>query len=108
MQRFVAILILTLAAGLAHAIDLHTAKEQGLVGERNDGYLDYVVTPPSDEIKALVQEINNKRKEKFAETAQEFDIASDQVAKRFYQRAVVESKSGHYIQDANGQWVKKP
>ncbi len=37
------------------------ARTDGLIGEKEDGYLGFVVTPPSPAIKALVQDINIKR-----------------------------------------------
>ena len=45
----------------AYAIDLQTAKSQGLVGETQSGYLS-AVKSPSAETKALIESINLKRK----------------------------------------------
>ncbi len=107
MKRLLLGLCLILLGGQAVGQTLHEAKAAGLVGERNDGYLGYVVTPPSDNIKALVQDVNARRKAKFSQTAEKNDIETAQVAFRFYQRAVEETEPGHYYQDALGNWVKK-
>lgn len=89
------------------AIDIKQAKAQGLIGERNDGYVGYVTKTPTNEVKALVKSINNKRKSVFQETAGKTGATIDQVALRFYQRAVDATKPNHYYQDANGSWIKK-
>lgn len=44
------------------------ARAEGLVGEKTDGYLGFV-TPPSPAVKALVDDINIKRKAKYTEEA---------------------------------------
>lgn len=107
MKRLILGLCLILLGIPAFAQTLHEAKAAGLIGERNDGYLGYVVTPPSDDIKALVEDVNKRRKAKFSETAKNNDLETQQVAFRFYQRAVEETEPGHYYQDALGNWVKK-
>ncbi len=107
MKQLILGLSLILLGFQAFAQDLHQAKAAGLVGERNDGYLGYVATPPSEEIKALVKEVNNKRREKFSATAQNNNLQTEQVAFRFYQRAVEETEPGNYYQDQVGNWVKK-
>jgi uncharacterized protein YdbL (DUF1318 family) len=99
--------LLVLGANSAFAISLHDAKSSGLVGERNDGYVGYVVTPPSAEVKVVVKDVNNKRKTKFSQSAKSNNLQVEQVAGRFYQRAVTATKAGQYYQDAGGVWVKK-
>lgn len=106
-QLLMGLVLFVLAANSAFAISLQDAKSSGLVGERNDGYVGYVVTSPSAELKLVVKDVNNKRKAKFAESAQSNNLQVKQVASRFYQRAVTATKSGHYYQDASGVWVKK-
>lgn len=96
-----------LAVSSAFAIDLASAKSQGLVGEGNDGYLGYVVTPPSAAVKALVEDVNAKRRAIFERTAKKNNIAAKQVAGRFYERAIQKSAPGRYYQNASGRWVKK-
>jgi uncharacterized protein YdbL (DUF1318 family) len=106
-QMLIGLALLVLGASSAFAISLHEAKSSGLVGERNDGYVGYVVTPPSAEVKVVVKDVNNKRKTKFSQSAKSNNLQVEQVAGRFYQRAVTATKAGHYYQDASGVWVKK-
>ena len=99
--------LMLLGTNVAFALSLQEAKTSGLVGERNDGYVGYVVTPPRDDVKAVVKEVNNKRKAKFSESARSNNLKTEQVANRFYQRALKATASGNYYQDSNGSWVKK-
>ena len=48
----------------AYSLDLQTAKSQGLVGETPGGYLS-AVKSPSAETKALIENVNLKRKQKY-------------------------------------------
>jgi uncharacterized protein YdbL (DUF1318 family) len=107
MKRALLGIILAFLAAAAFAMSLQDAKEQGLVGERNDGYVGYVQTPPDSGVAAMVKEVNSKRRAKFTETARKNNLQTEQVAQRFYQRAVEATAPGHYYQDASGAWVKK-
>ncbi len=89
------------------ALDLKDAKEQGLVGERKDGLVGYVTPAPSVELKAVVEEVNQKRKQIFAETAANTGATEKQVANRFYERAIEATKPNQFYQDVTGNWVKK-
>ena len=108
MKRIlVGLFLMLLGTNVAFALSLKEAKAGGLVGERNDGYVGYVVTPPRDDVKAVVKDVNNKRKVKFADSAKSNNLKIEQVAHRFYQRAVKATAAGNYYQDAGGAWVKK-
>ena len=96
-----------LFASPAFALDIKLAKEQGLIGERKDGYLGYVVDNPNTEVMNLVKTINNKRKAKFQQTATKTGATLDQVQLRFYERAIEATKPNHFYQDKGGNWIKK-
>jgi uncharacterized protein YdbL (DUF1318 family) len=106
LRQIVAAFLLVLAFQSAWAIDIHTAKEQGLVGEANTGYLAAIGTP-SAEVKALVAEVNAKRKAEFERTAKKTGATLEQVRFRFYELAVQRTEAGHYYQDASGSWKRK-
>ena len=91
----------------AWAINIQDAKEQGLIGEANTGYIAAVRSPASAEVRALIANVNSKRKAAFASTAQKTGATVAQVANRFYELAVQKTKPGHYYQDAGGRWQKK-
>jgi uncharacterized protein YdbL (DUF1318 family) len=107
MKKFVAALGLFLAVQGAWAIDINSAKEQGLVGEANTGYLAAVKTPPSAEVQALIKDVNGRRKAEFESTAKKTGATVEQVRARFYELAVSKTARGNYYQDARGAWQKK-
>ena len=107
MRKLFAAFGLVLLLQNAWAIDIDSAKSQGLVGEANNGYLAAVQSPASAEVRALIQEVNAKRRAEFEETASRTGATVTQVAYRFYELAVQRTRSGHYYQDASGRWHKK-
>jgi uncharacterized protein YdbL (DUF1318 family) len=107
MKKLIATILLVMAFQSAWAIDIDTAKDQGLVGEANTGYLAAVQTPASSEVQALIKDVNAKRKAHFERTAEKTDANLLQVQARFYELAVKKTAPGRYYQDANGTWRKK-
>jgi len=107
MKNLIAVIFLALAAQVAWGSDIGTAKQQGLVGEGNTGYVVAVQTPASADTAALIAEVNAKRKAKFQQTANETGATLEQVAYRFYELAVEKTKTGNYYQDTSGAWQKK-
>jgi uncharacterized protein YdbL (DUF1318 family) len=107
MKRIFAAISLLLLLQNAWAIDIRDAKEKGLVGEGNSGFIAAVQTPASAEVRALIVDVNNKRKKQFEATARKTGATIIQVANRFYEIAVQRTAPGHYYQDASGKWKKK-
>ena len=107
MKNLLAVIFLTLAAQSAYASDIGTAKEKGLVGEANTGYVAAVKTPASADTATLIADVNAKRKAKFQQTASETGTTVEQVAHRFYELAVKKTQPGNFYQDASGSWKKK-
>ncbi|MFQ3237065.1 MAG: hypothetical protein ACI9C4_002643 [Paraglaciecola sp.] len=93
-----------LLSSIAFAIDLDSAKEQGLVGEQKNGYLGAVVN--NAEIQTLINDVNAKRKAKYAELAAKNNLALEQIEKLAAKKAFDKTQSGHYLL-VNGAWVKK-
>ncbi len=107
MRQILAALFLILALQTAWAIDIGAAKQQGLVGEANSGYLAVVQKPASAEVSALVSSVNAKRKAEFERTAKKTNTTIAQVSHRFYELAVRKTSAGNYYQDSSGRWKKK-
>jgi uncharacterized protein YdbL (DUF1318 family) len=107
MRKLLAAMLLMLSFQAAWAIDIHTAKDQGLVGESNTGYLAAVSTPASAEVQALIETVNAKRRSQFEKTAASTTATVEQVRLRFYELAVQKTRPGHYYQDPAGTWIKK-
>ena len=107
MKKIVAAIGLLLLLQNAWAIDIRTAKDQGLIGEANTGYIAAVQSPAGAEVRALIADVNEKRKAQFSETAKKTGITVELVASRFYELAVQRTAAGHYYQDIKGAWKKK-
>lgn len=107
MKKVFAAIGLLLLLQNAWAIDIRDAKAQGLIGEANTGYIAAVTSPASAEVRALIADVNRKRKARFNNTAQKTGTTRAQVANRFYELAVQKTAPGHYYQDRNGRWKKK-
>ena len=107
MKKILVLLFMFVAVQSAWAIDIHAAKDQGLVGEAKTGYLAAVKSPASDEVNALITDVNNKRMAQFEKAAQNTGTTVVQVQNRFYELAIQMTEPGHYYQDSAGKWVKK-
>jgi len=107
MKKIFAAVGLLLILQNAWAIDIRGAKEDGLVGEANTGFLAAVHVPASAEVRALIADVNAKRRARFDATARKTGATISQVAHRFYELAVQRTAPGNYYQDSGGNWKKK-
>lgn len=106
MKKLIAFLmVLALPIATAFAIDLESAKKQGLVGEQPNGYLG-AVTAPSAETKKLIDDINAKRKQKYQEIAAGNKTSLQAVEQLAGQKAIEKTEPGGYVQQG-GAWKKK-
>jgi len=111
--RFFAIptLIIILAglgwSGSTWAISLQEAKAQGLVGEQANGYLGLVKAGASAEVKALVNDINAKRKKEYQDIARRNKTDLNVVEALAGKKAIDMTPPGQYVKPPSGQWVKK-
>lgn len=105
--KMMTLAICLLLTTTALALTLQEAKSQGLVGEQRDGYVGFVVSDVPVDVRALVRDINSRRRVLYQEIAEENGIRLEQVAALAYEEAVEETRSGHYVQNASGAWQKK-
>jgi len=81
-----------------------SARASGLVGEKADGYLGFV-TSPSPSIKALVEDINIKRKAAYSKEAMANTATVEEMAFRNGCRLISEvTGAGEKYQAPNGTW----
>lgn len=80
------------------------ARSEGLIGEKTDGYLGFV-TPPSPAIRALVEDLNIKRKAKYTEEALAEGATVEEMAFRTGCRLIKErTVPGEKYQAPDGSW----
>ena len=104
--------IAALALGLfvslvAAAASLDSAKSDGWVGEQPNGYLGLVRNDAPKDVKALVEDVNAKRKARYQQIAQQQGAPLAEVEKVGGQTAIEKTRPGHYVKDASGRWRKK-
>lgn len=100
------LVVLTLMVSFSSfAIELPDAKEQGLIGEQNNGLLGVVESSP--EVETLVKEINERRLGKYSQIAKKNSMTLEQVSLLAGEKTMKKTPAGQYIQNSSGQWVVK-
>ena len=61
---------------------------------------------PSD-VKALVQDVNTKRRANYERIAKQQGAPVGEVEKVGGQTAIEKTESGHYVMDTSGRWLRK-
>lgn len=103
----VLLLALTLLLPLAApALDLDTARSQGLVGEQTDGYVGAVKGEGGDDVRKLVSDVNAKRRAAYEQIAREQGTAVEAVAALAGQKQIARMPAGTWIGDG-GRWYQK-
>ena len=114
MKKFVEILTVAALLGFTSTAavaqrpqEYQEARSQGLIGEKTDGYLGFV-TPPSAAIKALVDDLNIKRKQQYTKDAAANGATVEEAAFRTGCRLIVERTApGEKYQSPSGAWVTR-
>jgi hypothetical protein len=79
------------------------ARAAGQVGEKMDGYLGYV-TPPAPALRAVVEDINIKRKAVYAEKAQANKATVEEYALTSGCLLIAQTRPGEKYQAPDGSW----
>ena len=89
------------------AIGLHDAKAQGLVGEQPNGYLGLVKPGAAGDVKALVNDINAKRRAEYQSIARRNNTPVNVVEALAGKKAIERTAPGRYVKLPSGKWTKK-
>ncbi len=100
-----AVALFPASAALADALDARMAA--GEVGEQLDGYVGIVIDNPSGELRALVGDINRRRREKYRGIAAKRQVEVAQVAALAGQKLVERTPSGRFVRDTGGNWRRR-
>jgi uncharacterized protein YdbL (DUF1318 family) len=79
------------------------ARAAGLVGEKMDGYLGFVVTPNA-QLRAVVDDINIKRKAAYAAKAQANNATIEEYALTSGCQLILNTRPGEKYQAPDGSW----
>lgn len=97
-------LVLSPVAALAQRDPAYAAaRAAGQVGEKMDGYLGYV-TPPAPSLKAVVEDINLKRRAVYSEKAQAQKATVEEYAFTSGCLLIAQTQPGEKYQAPNGTW----
>jgi uncharacterized protein len=91
----------------ALAQDLASAKREGLLGERIDGYVGVVRADAPANIRALADDINARRRQEYARIAEREGIEVQAVAQLAGERLIERAGRGEWVVGADGQWRQK-
>ncbi len=92
----------------AHAQDsLAAAKAAGLIGERPDGLVGFVQDQVPAEVRALVEQVNQERKARYADVAQSTGQPLPTVQAVAGDRLIAATPPGQFVMNAAGRWTKK-
>lgn len=98
---------LMLLSSAAHALTLQQAKQQGLIGEANNGYVASVQPTPSPSLRTLIDTVNQRRQQGYLHISKTNNLTLDNVSSMAQKKAVKKTLPGHYFQTKTGDWVKK-
>jgi hypothetical protein len=88
-------------------LTLDEAKAQGMVGEQPNGYLGIVQPGASAEVQALVNDVNQKRRQMYGDIARRNSTKLEAVEMLAGKTAIDNTRPGHFVRSPSGQWVKK-
>jgi uncharacterized protein len=101
-QSLIIIAIMLLLAMPAQALELHAARQAGMVGEGNNGYI--VALQSNAATNALVSEVNQKRRQEYSRISVENGQTPEVVAKLAVPQIIKNLEKGTQFQDENGAW----
>jgi uncharacterized protein YdbL (DUF1318 family) len=96
-----------LQAHTAHAQDLAQAKRDGWLGERIDGLVGVVRADTPQNIRALADDINRRRRAEYARIAEREGISVQAVAQLAGERLIDRADPGDWVLGADGNWRQK-
>jgi uncharacterized protein YdbL (DUF1318 family) len=102
-----ALLMGLLSISVAMAGPLDQPKADGLIGEQANGYLGLVSQNVPADVKALVRDVNAKRKARYQKIAGNQNVPLSEVEKVGGTTAMDRTLRGNYIKDSSGRWRKK-
>ena len=107
LSKFALLLALLTFPMSALALTLDEAKTSGLVGEQSDGYLGSVSSNTTAEVRAVLADINGKRKAKYEQIAKENNTELSTVEALAGKKLIEKTSTGNYVKVDGGPWMKK-
>ncbi len=110
MKQFFQISLATLTLAFfsfaAYAMDLDSAKQSGLIGEKQNGLISATLPNPSPELSDLIEKTNAGRMDVYKQAANDQHISLKEVQAIAAQKIYDLANPGDYLM-VNGKWQKK-
>ncbi len=103
----VVLAVLLAAPGPARAGSLDSYRADGVIAERYDGYVEIRDSNAPGEARALVADVNAKRRALYDKRADESNVAVVEVCKVFANRIEETDPSGTYFLRPSGGYVRR-
>jgi uncharacterized protein YdbL (DUF1318 family) len=100
-------LLMLSLSGALWAASLDAAKSSGMIGEKPDGYLGLVRQDAPADVRALVDDVNSKRRSRYEQIARQQGAPLGDVEKVGGATAIDKTRPGNYVMDSSGRWRKK-
>ena len=84
---------------------INALKADGIIGENNKGYLDFIKNNKSKEDVVISE--NQDRKNVYSAIAKQQGVSVDLVGKRRAKQIAQRAKPGQWLQDGSGNWYQK-
>jgi hypothetical protein len=82
------------------------ARASGQIGEKTDGYLGFV-TPPGSAVRAMVEDLNIKRRALYSEKAQAAGATIEEYAFTTGCRLILQTAPGEKYEGPSGGWLTR-
>ncbi len=86
---------------------LDTYRANGVIAERFDGYVEIRDSNAPSDARALVKDVNSKRRALYKQRADESDVPVEEVGKVFANKIVGTAPPGTYFRQSSGGYVQK-
>lgn len=113
VQVFLAALVAALILGSgvatfpANADPLDDFRNAGVIGERFDGYLEVRDPAAGADARALVREVNERRRAVYRKRASEQGVSPDVVGRVYAQRIFANVPRGVWMKEEDTNWAQK-
>lgn len=105
---FHALLVSLMAVSVASAASpLAQPKADGLIGEQANGYIGLVKQNVPADVKALVNDVNARRKAGYQKISKREGLSLAETEKVGGNKAIEKTLPGNYIRDTSGAWRRK-
>ncbi len=97
-----------LCAGVpAKAQSLDSLRASGVVGEQFDGFLVLRDSKAPGKVRAMVNDVNAKRRDIYGKRARQQGVSVQQVGQVYAQQIMQKAPKGTWFRSQGGSWVRK-